>query len=106
RLTENAITNNKAHSDANSDKKSNVIYGNNIPKNKNNIAGTETNAKIEKTDSSRDFDQTKTENQLQKTNKNATENGVALEENTEVEIEKPVEESLIKTNLTIEEAIA
>lgn len=92
RLTEN--TKDKVESEENFDKNPTKINNNKLIGNNNNIATTQTNGT------------TKTENQLQQLNNKTAENGVALKENTEAELEKPLVYDLNKTDLTIEEAIA
>ncbi|PWK20628.1 porin family protein [Xanthomarina spongicola] len=102
RITQNIDSKNNLDTNASPtkiDKKKNI-------ENSNRIAETQNTEIINESNSIPEFDDEKAVDQIQQLQNNATENGVAEEENTEAEIEETVEEELNKTDLTIEEAIA
>ncbi|MFV0571628.1 MAG: outer membrane beta-barrel protein [Xanthomarina gelatinilytica] len=72
---------------------------------KNNIAANNVNPK-KATEVHTEMDKNNTETQLQQLNKDASKNGIAVEETIDAEVEETMEEELNKTTLTIEEAIA
>lgn len=102
RITQNSKSKNDVNSNVNQDdfdKKNDIEKSNRIAENQNNSNNKEANSNTQ-------FDKSKTEEQLQQLNNNASQNAVVDEENIDAEIEETVEEELNKTDLTIEEAIA